>query len=111
MGFNESDGLFRVSGGIEGLTEMIDEISELIVMGIVTKGPPGRKIYIDYRIFLVHWSFPGVSHLHVGFWGRRMGFLDPLLESPSEPDSSGIMLSAGAAILPLGLWVSVGHCP
>jgi hypothetical protein len=70
VGFNESDGLFEVFGAIKGLPRVIDEISELILIGIITEGPPSCGMYLYFRIFLVHRSFPGVSLLHIGFLGR-----------------------------------------
>jgi hypothetical protein len=63
------------------LPQVIDEISELIVIGIATEGPPIRGIYIYFRIVLVHRSFPGVSLLRIGFLGRRMGLRDSSVEA------------------------------
>jgi hypothetical protein len=81
VGFDKSDGLFEVFGAIKGLRRVIDEISELIVIGIVTEGPPSRGMYLDFRIFLVHRSFPGVRLLRIGFLGRRMGLRDASVEA------------------------------
>jgi hypothetical protein len=81
VGFDKSDGLFEVFGAIKGLPRVIDEISELIVIGIVTEGPPSRGMYLYFRIFLVHRSFPRVSLLRIGFLGRRMGLRDVSVEA------------------------------
>jgi len=61
---------------MKGLPRVIDGISELIVIGIVTEGPPSWGIYLDFSIFLVHRSFPGVCLLCIGFLGWRMGLQD-----------------------------------
>jgi len=42
VGFEESDGPFEVISAIKQLPRVIDEISELIVIGIVTGGPPSH---------------------------------------------------------------------
>ena len=81
MAFDECDGLFEVFGALKGLPRVIDEISELIVIGIVTEGPPSRGMYLYFLIFLSHRSFPGVSLLGIGFWCRRMGLRDASLEA------------------------------
>jgi len=63
VGFDESDGWCEVFGAIEWLPRVIDEISALIAIGIVTAGLPSCGMYLEFRIFLVHRSFPGASPL------------------------------------------------
>jgi hypothetical protein len=79
--FDKSDGLFEVFGAIKWLPWVIDEISELIVIGIVTKEPPSRGMYLYFRIFFVHQSFPGFSLLRIGFLGQTMWSRDSLAEA------------------------------
>jgi hypothetical protein len=50
VGFDESNGLFEVFGATKGLPRVIDEISELIVIGIITESPPRCGMYLDFRI-------------------------------------------------------------
>jgi hypothetical protein len=52
------------------LPQVIDEIPELIEMGIITTGSLSSGMYMDFQIFLVNWSFPGVSLLWIAFLGR-----------------------------------------
>jgi hypothetical protein len=81
VGFKESDGLFEVFSAIKRLPPVIDESSALIAIRIVTQGPPNSGIYLYFRIILVHWSFPGVSFLHIGFMVRRMGLQNMSVET------------------------------
>ena len=81
MGFAESDSLFEFLGAIERLPWVIDEISELIVIGFVTEGPPSRGIYLDFRIFLGHQGFHWVSIPHMRFLGWRTGLRDASVEA------------------------------
>ena len=73
VGFDESDGLFEVIGGMEMLARVVDEIPELIVIGIVTEGFPSHWVYLHLTIFLVHGSSPqsasSVSDTWAGEWG------------------------------------------
>jgi len=81
VGFDGSDGLFEVFSAIEQLPQVIDEISELIVIGIVTESPPSDGMSLDSGIFLVHRGFPGFSLLLIALQGRRMGLRDESVEA------------------------------
>jgi hypothetical protein len=81
VGFDESDGLFEVFGAIKGLPRLIDEILELIVIGILTEGPTSRATYLYFQIFFIHQSVPGVCLLRIGFLGRRMGLWNMSVEA------------------------------
>jgi hypothetical protein len=81
VGFDKSDCLFEIFGAMKGLPQVIDDISELIGIGIVTEGPPSCGIYLEFRNILVHRSFPRVSLLRIGFLGRRIGLRDTSAEA------------------------------
>lgn len=76
VGLNTSDGLFEVIGAIEGLPPVIDEISELTEIGIITEGPPSCVMYVDFGIFPVDQGFPGVSLLFLRCLGWSLGLRD-----------------------------------
>jgi len=76
LGLDESDSQLEVFGAIKDLPQGIDVLSELTVIGIASEGPPGHEMYLDFRIFIVHWRFPGVSLHHLRFLVRRLGLLD-----------------------------------
>lgn len=73
VALNTSDGLFEVFSAIKGLPHVIDEISEHVVSDIVTKGSPKCGIYLEFRISVIHQSFPKVSLLCVGCLHPRLG--------------------------------------
>jgi hypothetical protein len=76
VGFDESDGLFEVFGTIKWLPRVIDAISELIVIGIVTESPPSHGMYFYFRMFFIHQRLPGVSLLRIRFLGWSIGLCD-----------------------------------
>jgi len=80
-GFKESDGLCEIFGTVTGLPLVADEISELIVIRIVNEGCPSHGIYLDFKIFIMHWSFPRVSLLLISFLGRRIEVWEVLAEA------------------------------
>ena len=81
VGFGDSDALVEVFSARKGLPHILDAMSKLIVIRIVTEVVPGCKMYLDVRIFLSHQSFPWVSFLHVTFLRQRMGWQDVLIEA------------------------------
>jgi hypothetical protein len=72
VAFDKSDGMFEVFRAIKWLRWVRDEISELIVIAKVTDSSPSRGMFVNYRIFLFHRSFPAVSHHHIEFLWLRM---------------------------------------
>jgi len=76
VGINKSDGLCEVFSTIPWLPEVIDEILELIVIGIVTDGPPSCGMHISIRSFHIHRGFPWVTLLRIGLLGWTLGSRD-----------------------------------
>jgi hypothetical protein len=81
VGFDKSDGLFEVFGTITGLQLVIDEISDLIAIGIVTTGPSSHGMDLYLRIDLIHRSFHMVSLFRMEFLHRRLGSGDASVEA------------------------------
>ena len=80
------DGLFEIFSAMKRLPWVIDEILELIGIGIVTDGPPSHGMYLDFQIFFAHQFFPGVSLLCIRFQSRRMGWGDASVEAINVGD-------------------------
>lgn len=95
LGFNESDSLCEVLGAIKVLPQVVDEISKLIVKGIVTELPPNHGMYLYCRMILVGWSLSGDSLLSIRFRSRRMGLWD---------------LSGEATVLVVGVLWTIAEC-
>jgi len=63
--FHQSDGLLEAFGTLQGLPRVMDVISERIVIGIISKGPPSCGMYLNFQIFLTSRNFPGISLLRI----------------------------------------------
>lgn len=72
VSFNESNSLFQNIRSISGFQLDTDEISVLIVIGMITKCPPTMGSYVNVGIFLIYVSICGVSLLHIKFWSQKI---------------------------------------